>query len=30
MNRGPSELEGKEADVYDCLSEIVEQIKYEE
>ncbi|OMD71222.1 MULTISPECIES: hypothetical protein [Paenibacillus] len=30
LNRGPSELEGKEADVYDCLSEIVEQIKYEE
>lgn len=30
LNRGPSELQGKDADVYDCLAEIVEQIKYEE
>ncbi|ASA22763.1 hypothetical protein [Paenibacillus donghaensis] len=30
LNRGPSELEGKDADVYDCLAEIVEQITYED
>jgi hypothetical protein len=30
LNRGPSELEGKEADIYDSLAEIVEQIEYEE
>lgn len=28
LNRGPSELEGKEADIYDSLAEIVEQINY--
>src|SRR5689334_16329635 len=28
LNRGPSELEGKDADIYDNLSEIVEQIEY--
>ncbi|MEK4006332.1 hypothetical protein [Paenibacillus sp. FSL H3-0333] len=30
LNRGPSELEGKDADIYDSLAEIVEQIAYEE
>ncbi|QSF43547.1 hypothetical protein [Paenibacillus tianjinensis] len=30
LNRGPSELEGTDADIYDCLAEIVEQIKYDE
>lgn len=30
LNRGPSELEGADADTYDTACEIVEQIKYDE
>ncbi|MNC59373.1 hypothetical protein D3C75_1091770 [compost metagenome] len=29
LNRGPEALEGNDADTYDCICEIVEQINYE-